>query len=207
MLRDISQGKVDIQKRIKDVLAKNSATIVMKYFPAMSVSTIDLMGVVDDAIDEYGKEAIAGLYVDYLDLLKTDTKYDLYRIELGHITLALKTLAVHYNIPVITGTQLSRGVYKITDSKDLNVDMMSESIKKVEHADFVALLAQNEFDPTLVHCKVGKNRSGKANVSIDFKVDFSRYKFIAATLSTNKEKQDDSTRGSQPLDFGGLQVF
>ena len=206
MLRDISKG-VDIKKRITDTLAQNSATIMMKYFPAMSVSTIDLMGVVDDAIDEYGKDAVAGLYVDYLDLLKTDTKYDLYRIELGHMTVALKTVAVHYNIPVITGTQLSRGVYKISDSKDLNVDMMSESIKKVEHADFVALLAQNEFDPSLVHCKVGKNRSGKANVSIDFKVDFSRYKFMAASLATNKEKQDDSTRGSQPLDFRGLQVF
>jgi ABC-type sulfate transport system substrate-binding protein len=38
------------------------------------------MGVVDDVIDQYGKESIAGLYIDYLDLLKSDTKYDMYRI-------------------------------------------------------------------------------------------------------------------------------
>ena len=206
MISDIRRG-VDIRKMIKDELARNSSAIVMKYFPAMSVSPIDLMGVVDDVINQYGKDAIAGLYVDYLDLLKTDTKYDMYRIELGHITLSLKTLAVQYNIPVITGSQLSRGVYKISSSQQLNVDLMSESIKKVEHADFVALLAKNEFDNTLVHGKVGKNRSGEANVSIDFKVDFSRFKFVNDSLSANKEKQDDSSPSNDCMTFSGFEVF
>lgn len=207
MLSDITTKDVNVGKMISDELAKYGCTIVMKYFPAMSVSTIDLMGVLDDVIEEYGKEAIAGLYVDYLDLLKTDTKYDLYRIELGHITLSLKTLAVQYNIPVITGTQLSRGVYKISDSKDLSVDMMSESIKKVEHADFVALLAKDEFDASLVYGKVGKNRSGEGNVSLTFRVDFSKFKFISATKSANKEKQDSSTDSCQPSGFEGMVVF
>jgi len=206
MISDIRSG-VDIRKMVKGELAKNSSAIVMKYFPAMTVSPIDLMGVVDDVIDQYGKESIAGLYVDYLDLLKTDTKYDMYRIELGHITLSLKTLAVQYNIPVITGTQLSRGVYKISSSQELNVDLMSESIKKVEHADFVALLAKNEFDNELIHGKVGKNRSGETNVSIDFKVDFSRFKFVNDALSANKEKQDDSTPSSSMMKFQGFEVF
>jgi replicative DNA helicase len=194
MLQDIRHGNVDISKMIKDELAKNSAAIVMKYFPAMSVSPIDLMGVVDDVIDQYGQDCIAGLYVDYLDLLKTDTKYDMYRIELGHITLALKTLAVQYNIPVVTGTQLSRGVYKISSAQELNVNLMSESIKKVEHADFVALLARNEFDNNLIHGKIGKNRSGETNVAIDFNVDFARFKFLHDNIAANKEKQDDSSR-------------
>jgi replicative DNA helicase len=207
MLRDITTKDVDVGKMIADELLKYGCTIVMKYFPAMSISTIDLMGVLDDVIEEYGKEAIAGLYVDYLDLLKTDTKYDLYRIELGHITLSLKTLAVQYNIPVITGTQLSRGVYKISDSKDLSVDMMSESIKKVEHADFVALLAKDEFDAGLVYGKVGKNRSGESNVSLIFRVDFSKFKFISATKSANRDKQDSSTDSCQPSGFDGLTVF
>jgi len=207
MIDEIRRGDVDISKRIRDKLAENSTAIVMKYFPAMSVSPIDLMGVVDDVIDQYGKDSIAGLYVDYLDLLKTDTKYDMYRIELGHITLSLKTLAVQYNIPVITGTQLSRGVYKISSSQELNVDLMSESIKKVEHADFVALLARNEFDTNLIHGKVGKNRSGETNISIDFNVDFSRFKFLTDTLSANKEKQDDSSPGSGPMKFSGFEVF
>ena len=76
MLYDISNN-VDIKKQINDVLLQNHSTIVMKYFPAMSISATDLIGVLDDVVNEYGIECIAGLYIDYLDLLKTDTKYDL----------------------------------------------------------------------------------------------------------------------------------
>lgn len=196
MLSEISQG-VDIKKRINDRLAENSSTIIMKYFPATTISALDLMGVVDDAMEEYGQESVAGLYIDYLDLLKTDTRYDIYRLELGHITLALKTLAVQFNIPVITGTQLGRSAYKINQSSDLGVDQISESIKKVEHADFVGLLAKDPIDDYLVHGKIGKNRSGKSNVSIDFKVDFARFKFVSATKSARRD-----TNGEQPQRLG-----
>jgi replicative DNA helicase len=192
MLGDIGQG-VNIKRRVTDELAKSGSTIIMKYFPAMTIGALDLMGVLDDVIEEYGKESIAGLYVDYLDLLKTDTKYDLYRIELGHITLSLKTLAVEYNIPVITASQLTRNVYRIDDSHKLSLDMMSESIKKVEHADFVMLLAKDPVDDTVVHAKVGKNRSGKANLSLDFKVDFERFKFVSVDTKVNKQKTDDTS--------------
>ena len=203
MLREISEG-MDIKQRITDELAKSGSTIVMKYFPARSISALDLMGVLDDISEEYGEDVIAGLYVDYLDLLKTDTKYDLYRIELGDITLSLKTLAVEYNIPVITGSQLTRGVYRIDDAHKLSLDMMSESIKKVEHADCVILLAKDPVNDTIVHAKVGKNRAGKANLSLDFKVDFERFKFVSANTKSNPQKQDDASNGkSCTLSFGG----
>jgi replicative DNA helicase len=148
------------------------------------------MGVVDDVIATYGKDSIAGLYVDYLDLLKADTKYDMYRLELGHITLSMKTLAVEYNIPVITASQLSRGVYRVQDAGELGVDMMSESIKKVEHADFVMLMARDKFDENKVYLNVGKNRSGKSNVSLEFVVDFKTYVFDTLKVAANKSKAD-----------------
>ncbi len=208
MLQEIQEG-IDIKQRLMSELARNGSTIVMKYFPARSISALDLMGVVDDVIEEYGKGKIAGLYVDYLDLLKTDTRYDLYRIELGDITLSLKTLAVEYNIPVITGSQLTRNVYRVDDSHKLSLDMMSESIKKVEHADFVLLLAKDPVDDTIVHGKVGKNRSGKANASVDFKVNFETFKFISATMKANPKKSDATSDGKteckvSPLSFDGL---
>lgn len=203
MLQDITQG-ADIQKNIMQELRRNGSTIIMKYFPAMSISVTDIMSVVDDAINDYGKEAIAGLYIDYLDLLKTDTKYDMYRLELGHITLSMKTLAVQYNIPVITGSQLGRSAYKIKEAHQLNVDQISESIKKVEHADFVGLLAKDPHDDTIVHGKVGKNRAGKSNVAIDFKVDFSKYKFISANKKANIEKTDATETSS--IKFEGLVI-
>jgi replicative DNA helicase len=187
MLRDITQG-VDIKSLVKNKLEETNSVIIMKYFPAMSISTIDLAGVLDDVANEYGKESICGLYVDYLDLLRTDTRYDLYRLELGHITLSLKTLAVEYNVPVITASQLGRGAYKISNSSDLSVDMVTESIKKVEHADFIMLLAKDPVNDGIVHARVGKNRSGKAGIAIDFKVRFEEYKFIEAVTKAAVEK-------------------
>jgi len=187
MIRDITSG-VNIKSLIQSKLDQTNSTIVMKYFPAMSISTIDIMGVLDDVISEYGKESIRGLYVDYLDLLRTETKYDLYRLELGHITLSLKTLAVEYNIPVITASQLGRGSYKVNDSKDLNLDQVSESIKKVEHADFIMLLTQDPLTGNVVHAKIGKYRAGKKNVAIDFKVKFDEFKFLEATTKSAEER-------------------
>lgn len=189
MLTQIKEG-INIGSTIQSELAKNSSTIIMKYFPAMSISTLDLMGVVDEAIEMYGVDSIRGLYIDYLDLLKTDMRYDVYRMELGHITLSLKTLAVQYNIPVITATQLARRVYNIQESRELNLDQMSESIKKVEHADFVGLLGKDSNDNSIVHGKIGKNRAGKSNVSLEFQVDFSKFKFTDASVVANKSKAD-----------------
>jgi replicative DNA helicase len=191
MLRDITNG-VNIKEKIINKLSNNNTTIIMKYFPAMSISSFDIMSVIDDVIEIYGKQSIAGLYIDYLDLLKTDIKYDIYRIELGHITLSLKTLAVQYNIPVITATQLGRTAYRINDSNKLNIDSIGESIKKVEHADFVGLIAKDPIDDTIVHCKIGKNRAGKANTSIDFKVDFSKFKFLKAFSLSKKTSNNEN---------------
>lgn len=201
-LSDIVNG-VDIKKKINAELSQTSSTIIMKYFPPTTISALDIMGVLDEAIENYGKEQIVGLYVDYLDLLKTDTRYDMYRLELGHITLSLKTLAVQYNIPVITATQLGRSAYKISDSKDLSVDQISESIKKVEHADFVGLLAKDPVDDKLVHGKIGKNRAGRSNVAFDFRVDFSKFKYEDVVPLSNKSKQDSTEKS----DFQGIDVI
>ena len=207
-LEQVAASGQTVEKRIKDHLWSRGATIVMKYFPAMSLSCVDLMGIVDEVISEYGKEKIAGLYVDYIDLLKTDTRYDLYRIELGHITLGLKTLAVQYNIPVITGTQLTRDVYKITESKDLNIAQMSESIKKVEHADFVAMLAKDRNIEGLVHGMVGKNRSGKSNMSLTFKVDFERFKFLdVGEGKASGSNGDEEKKSSSQKFFAGTGIM
>ncbi len=199
-----------MKQLIGDELNKTSTTIIMKYFPAMSVSPVDLMGVLDDAIDTYGKDTIAGLYVDYLDLLKTDTKYDIYRMELGHITLSLKTIAVQYGIPVITASQLGRSAYRITNATDLGVDQISESIKKVEHADFVMLLAKDPINDSIVHGKVGKNRAGKANVAVDFNVAFDKFKFDSATsILSNENRPDNTTQASvsgKTFQFSGLTI-
>lgn len=201
VIKDINEG-VDIKQKIVHEIDKTNSTIIMKYFPAKSISTLDIMSVLDEVNEEYGRGSIKGVYIDYLDLLKTDVSYDIYRLELGDITLALKTMAVEYNVPVITGTQLGRSVYRIQNSNELSLDQMSESIKKVEHADFVALLSKDPTNDSLVHMKVAKNRSGKGNVAMDFKVNFKIFKFISANKCSNSEKQNSVTEN--PGNFTGM---
>jgi replicative DNA helicase len=192
VLRLIGKG-VDIKAKLFKELDKTNSTIIIKYFPSTSISCLDLMSVLDDIITEYGEGALKGLYLDYLDLLRTDVKYDLYRLELGHITLSLKTIAVSYNIFVVAPTQLGRSIYRVKDSNSLNLDQMSESIKKVEHADVVCLLSKDNNKEGLVHFKVGKNRAGKSDISLNFSVNFNHYKFLTCTQVSNNEKPDSTT--------------
>ena len=192
ILRDISNG-VNIKQRINERLKVCKSTIIMKYFPAMSISSLDLAAVCDDVISEYGEGTIRGLYVDYLDLMKCDTKYDMYRLELGHITLSMKTLAVEYNIPVWLPTQLGRGSYRVQNANELSLDQISESVKKIEHADFVLLMTRNPNDDSIVYGKVGKNRSGVSNVSLEFKVNFAHFCFNSCRKVSNKNAPNAAT--------------
>jgi replicative DNA helicase len=125
-----------------------------------------------------------------LDNLKLDTKAEM-RHELNSITLSLKSLAIENNFPLITLTQLNRGAYNVNQngSHELSLSQMSESMGKTHISDFVGLLTRDPYDESLVHLKIGKNRSGRSNMSIDFKVDFSRFKFLNAYQVT-RERQD-----------------
>jgi len=190
MIRDIKQG-VNIKKKIADELKRSNSTILIRYFKAQSITPLDLTVVLDDAIAGYGKEKVKAIFVDYLDLLRSDTHFNEYRLELSSITVTLKSLAVSYNIPLITATQLGRAGYTAKDSRDLNLAQISEAIKKVEHADFVCLLSNDNTDSKKVHGKVGKNRSGKSEVSILFDVDFSTYTFNFGARVTNFKKNSD----------------
>ncbi len=192
-LLEISKG-LDIKKCICDELKKYKSTIIIKYYCPRTISAIDIMSMLDEIIEEYGKEAVKALYIDYLDLLKTDLNYDAFRLELGYITLSLKSLAVDYSIPLITATQLGRSVYRVVDSSELELDQISESIKKVEHSDFVCMLVKDKFNDEIVHFKVGKNRVGKSNISAEFLVNFSIYKFLNCVKNNKdpKSKKNNS---------------
>lgn len=191
-----------IKGSIMQKIGQSKRSVIMKYFPKFSISPTDISMVIDDAISEYGPDGIRGVFIDYLDLLKLDSalgkNYDLYRLELSHITSNLKDIAVSYNVPLITASQLTREVYsKNPDAKSLNLSMMSEAIKKVDHADFVALMSKDQTNENIVYMNVGKNRCGASNKCLEFKVDFSFYKFLSAfetgSGSTPNAKSDQTS--------------
>jgi len=206
-LRDFSGG-IEIEECIKKRLRKNAVPII-KYYKKYSIGVVDIMTILDDIESEHGKGSIKCLYVDYLDLLRSDVNYDVYRLELGFITSSLKDLAVEYNIPVITGSQLNKSIYENpSDSRSFNLGMMSESMKKVDHADFVAMMVKDKHEEGVVHARVGKNRSGVSEISIDFKVNFKHFKFLQGIkiVSKKAQKQLEAEIGKPPK-FAGMNGF
>ncbi len=181
-----------MKQHINDKIKPHAATLVMKYFPGMSISPVDIMGVIDEIEAEFGKGTIAGVFVDYLDLLIADSQYDLYRLELAKITLSLKSIAIQYNIPIITATQLNRPAYRVESAKELGADNMGESIKKVEHSDVIVVMHKiHNNGKDKVIGKIVKFRSGRSGYSIEAPVEFDKYQFHEFSEVRNEEKQDN----------------
>ena len=201
-LDDINtQGKDEIKKKIIDRISSNNIKFIIKYFQAQSISPMDIDSVISETEDMYGKESIQLVGVDYLDLMRSDVSRDAYRHELGDITLSLKTIAVTHEIPLLTVTQLNRGVYSVKSSDELRIDMMGESMQKVHNSDYVSLQAKDLNDDNIVHFAVGKNRSGISDIGLDFRVDFAKYKFIKpimnVTTNTNSISSSNGGGNSQ----------
>lgn len=181
-----------MKEQINEKLRPNGTTIFMKYFPAMTISPVDIMGVLDEVISIYGQGTIAGCFIDYLDLLTTDAPYDMYRLELAKLVLSLKSLAIQYNIPVITATQLNRSAYRVENPKDLGADQLGESIKKVEHSDMIMILHKIvRKGKDVVIGKIAKFRSNRSGYAIESNVDFSKYKFGEFTTVKNEDKKEN----------------
>jgi replicative DNA helicase len=125
---------------------KNSAIEIM-YVDSYQTTISELMVIVDRIIHQYernfpGEYTLRGIYVDYLDLFTSGTDEEVYRLELGKITMGLKKMGIHYNVPVITLTQMN-DYYIDGKTKKPSLSNLTESRKKAEHADCVMFMYEN----------------------------------------------------------------
>ena len=88
--------------------------VVIKYFPNRSITTDDLYTTIDD-MNDGGADVIA-LVFDYIKRICPAERGKDEKEELKHITNELKSLAQHYDIPVITAHQLNRDAASTVDS-------------------------------------------------------------------------------------------
>lgn len=174
--------KTRIESTLKEAQEKSKSIIVMAYYPATKIGATDIMTFAEEIKTKYAKVGeLKTISVDYLDLLKSGKNYDLYRLSLGQITIDLKVMAVLLHVPVLTLTQVNRSGYDDEDKPSLT--MVGESIKKVEHADFVAILKykaderpdEKESSQGKMDIFIGKNRSGPKGRSITLITDFSKF--------------------------------
>lgn len=164
--------KTEIQKVLRD----RKSNIVLKYFKSGRTTTEEIRVIIDE-VAQLGN--LKAAYIDYLDLLNSKFRIEDKRIDLGYVCQDLKDFAIEYELPIVTPTQLNRSGYDKEVAPTLT--SMSESMKKVDHADFVLYLQQptGEVMFSVPHelggqkiCKkvratVLKNRNGEVGSSVN----------------------------------------
>ena len=199
ILREVKTAE-DLSKDIKKNIRKNVIPVI-KYFPKYSLSCLDIRNIVDEYESLYGKGCVKMLYVDYLDILYSDFKTDLLRLSLSHITSELKDISIDYNFPIATPTQLNKSAYGSSESKDFKLNMITESSDKVNHSDFIAIMMRDSTDLNLLHMRIGKNRSGMSEISIDFKVEFKYFRVLNGYVLSSENVDEKIENPNKPKSF------
>ena len=92
----------------------NGIDIIIRYYPNRSINTEDLYTIIDDLSDD-GKEVVM-LVLDYIKRIRPTEKGKDEKEELKNITNELKSLAIEYDIPVVSAHQLNRQGASVIDA-------------------------------------------------------------------------------------------
>ena len=92
----------------------NGIDIIIRYYPNRSINTEDLYTIIDDLSDD-GKEVVM-LVLDYIKRIRPTERAKDEKEELKNITNELKSLAIEYDIPVVSAHQLNRAGASVIDA-------------------------------------------------------------------------------------------
>ncbi len=121
------------------------------------------------------------LIVDYLQLMRGDTRSENRQQEISFISRSIKALARELNIPILALSQLSRQVESRHDKRPLLSDLR-ESGSIEQDADVVMFIYRDEIYnldtefPNIAEIIVGKHRSGPTGIfSVYFKKQLAQF--------------------------------
>lgn len=101
------------------------------------------------------------IVIDYLQLVRSDVKYQSRASEVGAISKAIKSLAMELNIPIIALSQLNR-TSEMRDNKEPTMGELREAGDIEQDASIIILLWNlDSEDKTRKALKVDKNRQGE----------------------------------------------
>ena len=125
------------------------------------------------------------IIVDYLQLLRADSRYHSRVQQVGEMSRGLKILARELGVPVIALSQLSRGVESRNDKRPLLSDLR-ESGQIEQDADLVMFIYRDEYynhedseEPGVSEIILAKHRNGALkNIKLSFQHEYPRFRSI-----------------------------
>lgn len=116
------------------------------------------------------------IVIDYLQLLKSDVRYQSRTSEVGAISKAIKALAMEMNIPIIALSQLNR-VNEMRENKEPTMGELREAGDIEQDASIIVWLWNlDPADKTKKALKIDKNRQGELG-KIVYRFDGNEMKF------------------------------
>lgn len=114
--------------------------------------------------EELGKEWKPDvIFLDYMDkILPTQKlKGNVYE-DNGSVATDCKNLAITFDCPVITGSQLGRGGWNVNENQVISMASIAESAKKVHLAHSMTTINENQAEKTSGKCRfyMAKSRTG-----------------------------------------------
>jgi len=155
----IRQGNKEILNDL-DLFSNGNGKLV--YFPSRSLTAGELFSFIEQT-NAVRKQTPYAIIIDYLDLMKLPSAHKELRHQLGDITLALKTMAVKYQVPVITATQLVKNAY----NEKPELGSIKESSEKIDHTDVIGLLHRENDMFSIIIGKSRHSREGSVTLNLN----------------------------------------
>jgi len=152
----LNDKSFSLKPELADAQIKHKMKIEFYYVEPGKTTVSDIENLVRIVYEKSNKR-LKIVILDYLDIISCDD-YDSVsdkRIAQGEISRGFKNIAVTYNVPFVTATQLNRSGY---DTKlEPSLTQMGESMLKINNSDFVLFL-QNSIDSSICIDTIGGKR-------------------------------------------------
>jgi replicative DNA helicase len=127
------------------------------------------------------------IIIDYLQLMRTDSRYDSRVTAVGELSRGLKILARELNVPVIALSQLSRAVETRTPKKIPQLSDLRESGNLEQDSDLVMFIYRDDYyeedseRPGEADLIIAKHRNGATGkVTLTFQKEYPRFMTYAS---------------------------
>ena len=155
-------------ERLNHIKETIKGRLLIKEYSSQTASTNTIRSYLT-MIYEYEGFKPDAVIVDYIDIMKSDKKYDDDYAEQGAISRELRSLGQELDVPIITATQTKRGALE----KDIiTMDDIADSYHKARVADAIFAILEKDIERELgiQRLYIVKNRNAAAHQLIRCKV-------------------------------------